>query len=136
MTSREDRQILLAEIARAHAAGTRLSRACAEAGIDPRTRQCWLGAAAAGQAADRRPQAERPVPAQALTAEERARMVTVANEPRFADAPPARIVPAFAALSERAAAESRKCCVMLARRKNSVRPSCQRAGLSTRRIAG
>ena len=46
----------------------------------------------------RRPQAERPRPAQAqaLSAEERARIVAVANEPRFADAPPARIVPALA----------------------------------------
>jgi hypothetical protein len=98
MTSQEDRRTLLDEIARAHAAGARLSLACAEARIDPRTRKRWLGgpAAAAGVRADRRPQAERPRPAQALSAEERAQIVAVANEPRFADAPPARIVPALA----------------------------------------
>ncbi|CAH2603481.1 protein of unknown function [Rhodovastum atsumiense] len=99
MTSPEDRRTLLEEVARAHAAGARLSAACAEAGIDPRTRQRWRAgtdAAAGAVHADRRPQAERPRPAQALSAEERARIVAVANEPRFADAPPARIVPALA----------------------------------------
>ena len=99
MTRLEDRRPLLDEIARAHAAGARLSLACAEAGIDPRTRQRWLGGAAAAHEAvrpDRRPQAERPTPAQALSVEERARIVAVANEPRFADASPARIVPALA----------------------------------------
>ncbi len=99
MTSQDDRRTLLDEIARAHAAGARLNLACAEAGIDPRTRQRWLGgtAAAAGEVRpDRRPQAERPRPAQALSAEERARIAAVANEARFADAPPARIVPALA----------------------------------------
>jgi transposase InsO family protein len=38
----------------------------------------------------------RPTPAHALTPEERARAPSVANEPRFADRPPARIVPALA----------------------------------------
>jgi len=99
MTSQEDRRALLDEIARAHVAGARLSLACAEAGIDPRTRKRWLGgtAAAVGEVnRDRRPEATRPTPSQALSAEERARIVAVANEPRFADAPPARIVPALA----------------------------------------
>jgi hypothetical protein len=35
-------------------------------------------------------------PAHALSAEERARLLRVANEPRFADLPPARIVPTLA----------------------------------------
>ncbi|MCK6413065.1 MAG: IS3 family transposase, partial [Azonexus sp.] len=45
---------------------------------------------------DRRPEATRPIPAHALSEEERARILAVANEPRFADQPPARIVPALA----------------------------------------
>ena len=45
---------------------------------------------------DRRPEADRPTPAPALTAAERARIIAVANEPRFAETPPARIVPALA----------------------------------------
>gem|GEM_PF-3767129 len=38
----------------------------------------------------------RPTPAHALTREEREQIVSVANEPRFADLPPARIVPMLA----------------------------------------
>ena len=45
---------------------------------------------------DRRPGAIRPAPSHALTEEERARIVEVANEPRFAETPPARIVPVLA----------------------------------------
>jgi putative transposase len=35
----------------------------------------------------------RPTPSHALTEAERAEVLRVANEPRFADMPPARIVP-------------------------------------------
>src|SRR5208283_4524042 len=74
--------------------------ACALAGIDPRTRRRWQGSdqadASAAVRADRRPEAARPTPSQALTAAERAQILAMANEPRFADAPPARIVPALA----------------------------------------
>ena len=45
---------------------------------------------------DRRPDADRPTPSHALTAAERARIIEVANQPRFAETPPARIVPALA----------------------------------------
>jgi hypothetical protein len=42
---------------------------------------------------DHRPDAVRPTPAHALSEAERARIIAVANKPRFADTPPARIVP-------------------------------------------
>jgi putative transposase len=45
---------------------------------------------------DGRPAAVRPAPSHALTEEERARILAVANEARFAETPPARIVPALA----------------------------------------
>jgi transposase InsO family protein len=45
---------------------------------------------------DRRPDAIRPALSHALTEEERARIIEVANEPRFAETPPARIVPVLA----------------------------------------
>jgi putative transposase len=45
---------------------------------------------------DRRPEAVRPTPSHALSEAERARIVQLANEPRFASTPPARIVPALA----------------------------------------
>jgi hypothetical protein len=100
MTRLGDRQSILQEIAQARAAGARLGPACALAGIDPRTRRRWQGSgqadASAEVRADRRPEAARPTPSQALTTAERAQIVAVANEPRFADAPPARIVPALA----------------------------------------
>jgi transposase InsO family protein len=95
MTRLEDRQTLMAEIASACAAGARLAPACGLAGIDLRTFQRWR--AEDGQVrADRRPEAVRPRPRHALSEAERARMVALANAPRFASTPPARIVPALA----------------------------------------
>lgn len=95
MTRLEDRQTLMAAIAAACAAGARLAPACRLAGIDLRSFQRWR--AGDGQVqADRRPEATRPRPQHALSEAERARMVELANEPRFASTPPARIVPALA----------------------------------------
>ena len=45
---------------------------------------------------DRRPQAVHPVPAHALSEAEREQILQIANEPRFAELPPARIVPILA----------------------------------------
>ena len=95
MTRREDRQTLVTEIAVACAAGARLAPACRLAGIDQRTFQRWRDGD--GQVrADRRPEAVRPPPAHALSEAERTRLVELANQPRFASTPPARIVPALA----------------------------------------
>jgi transposase InsO family protein len=95
MTRLEDRRSLMDEIAQANAAGARLAPACALAGIDLRTLQRWRGTGGSAQG-DRRPEADRPTPAHALSAAERAQIIAVANEPRFADTPPARIVPTLA----------------------------------------
>lgn len=95
MIGLEDRQTLVRHIETAHTAGARLRPACKEAGITVRTLQRWK-AQDGLQVGDRRPQAERVLPSHALTEEERARILAVANEPRFADQPPARIVPALA----------------------------------------
>jgi putative transposase len=95
MTRLEDRMTLIAHITRARAGGARLAHACALAGIDPRTIQRWRKHDGT-TSGDRRPDAIRPTPSHALTAEERARIVAVANEPRFAETPPARIVPMLA----------------------------------------
>ena len=65
------------------------------AGIDARTLQRWRTGGEPARA-DARPDASRPTLSHALTEQERARIVEVANEPRFADTPPARIVPALA----------------------------------------
>ena len=42
------------------------------------------------------PQALRPTPSHALSEWERAKLIAVSNEPRFAAIPPARIVPLLA----------------------------------------
>ena len=95
MIGLEDRQALARDIHVAHAAGARLKPACAMAGIELRTLQRWQtsGGLVGG---DRRPQAVRPPAGHALTEAERAQVLAVANEPRFAAVPPARIVPMLA----------------------------------------
>lgn len=95
MIGLEDRRTLVRHIETAHTAGARLRPACEEAGITVRTLQRWK-AQDGLQTGDRRPHAERAQPSHALTEEERACILAVANEPRFADQPPARIVPALA----------------------------------------
>ena len=95
MIGLEDRQTMVRHIDTAHAAGARLRSACEVTGIAVRTLQRWK-AEGGLQVGDRRPLAERPTLAHALTDEERARVLAVANEPRFADQPPARIVPTLA----------------------------------------
>ena len=95
MIGLEDRQSLSQDIGVARAAGARLHLACEVAGIDLRTLQRWK-AHEGLTACDGRPQAVRPMPSHALSEAERAELVRVANEPRFAAVPPARIVPMLA----------------------------------------
>lgn len=94
MTALEDRRQIVDGIDEAHRAGARLDRACTLAGIDVRTLQRWRQDGVVRD--DRRPQAERPAPAHALDDAERAELLRVANDPRFADLPPAQIVPRLA----------------------------------------
>jgi len=95
MIGLEDRQALARDIHCAHTAGARLKPACEIAGIDLRTLQRWQ-AADGLVSGDGRPQAVRPPPSHALSEAERAHLLAVANEPRFAAVPPARIVPMLA----------------------------------------
>ena len=103
MTAQEDRQKVMEQIEVACREGARLEPACEIAELDVRTVQRWRGRAGKG---DGRPQAVRPTPAHALSEAERARLLEVANEPRFADMPPARIVPALADEGQYLASES------------------------------
>lgn len=95
MTRPEDRQTLVHLITQARDGGSRQAPACALAGINPRTIQRWRTGDGLTRG-DRRPDAIRPAPSNALTETERARIVEVANEARFAETPPARIVPVLA----------------------------------------
>lgn len=95
MIGLEDRQIVAQNILKAHSAGARLRLACKTAGIELRTLQRWK-AREGLTAGDGRPLAQRPMPSHALSQAERATLLAVANEPRFAAVPPARIVPMLA----------------------------------------
>jgi transposase InsO family protein len=95
MIGLEDRQALARDIDEACRAGARLRPACEVAGIDVRTLQRWK-AHEGLRNGDARPGAQRPVPQHALSAAEREQILQVANEPRFAELPPARIVPMLA----------------------------------------
>ena len=95
MIGLEDRRILSRDIDIAHQDCARLRLACETAGIDVRTLQRWK-AGDGLQAGDGRPEAVRPPSAKALSAQERREVLAIANEPRFADLPPARIVPMLA----------------------------------------
>jgi transposase InsO family protein len=91
----EDRQVIAQAVHEAHQAGARLRPACELAGITVRTLQRWKAGDGLVRG-DRRPDVLREPPAHALSDAERARLLQVANEPRFADVPPARIVPMLA----------------------------------------
>jgi len=95
MIGLEDRRVVAQNILTAHTEGARLRLACETAGIDVRTLQRWK-AGGGLTAGDRRPDAARPMPAHALSPAERAKVLSVVNESRFADMPPARIVPMLA----------------------------------------
>ena len=90
-----NRQALAFAIHIAQRSGARLHLACEITGIDLRTLQRWK-ASDGLIAGDGRPLAVRAPPSHALSAGERAAVLAAANEPRFADVPPARIVPALA----------------------------------------
>ena len=95
MISLEDRQSIARAVEQAHRDGARLRRACTEAGITVRTLQRWKRCEGL-ECGDRRPLAVRPTPAHALSEAEREEILRIANEPRFAELPPARIVPMLA----------------------------------------
>lgn len=108
MIGLEDRLAMAPWINAAHAQGASLRSACALVGIDVRTWQRWQrGRGADGELkADRRTQTARPIPAHALSESERRTLLQIANEPRFANAPPARIVPILADEGRYVASES------------------------------
>ena len=78
----------------AHEAGARLGAACTEPGVSMRTYERWIENGEVG--ADGRPEASHPEPAHKLTAQERAQVMAVCHEPRFADLPPSQILPRLA----------------------------------------
>ena len=116
----EDRRNLAHDIDTAHKAGARLRLACGIAGIDARTLQRWKAHEGLVEG-DGRPQAVRATPSHALSADERVHLLSVANEPRFASVPPARIVPMLADEGVYLASESSFARVLRAEGQNAHR---------------
>jgi putative transposase len=104
MTVLAQRKQIVEWIDQAQADGARLAPACAQAGISVRTRQRWARAGVIHE--DQRPSAVRPVPAHALTQEERAAIVAVINTPEHASLPPSQIVPRLADIGQYLGSES------------------------------
>jgi putative transposase len=87
MTSTPDRQEAVQLVNEARAAGARLKVACAELGIGVNTDRRWTR-----NEEDKRPLAERPTPAHALSEAERQAILDACHRPEFASLPPAQIV--------------------------------------------
>ena len=104
MISTPDRQAACALIDEAVATGACKRVACRETGITLRTLERWVRQGEVR--ADARPAARRPVPANRLSAPERAEVLQVVNEPRFAALPPTQIVPILADEGRYIASES------------------------------
>ena len=94
MTSLPDRQQFVSWFEEAVTAGARRHKACSELGITLRTLQRWT--ADGTVAADRRPEAVRARPANALNKDEREAIVKLCNSPQYASLPPSQIVPRLA----------------------------------------
>jgi putative transposase len=95
----ERRVAVSAGIAQAGAAGARLERACAVAGLSLRTLQRWHREGALktdGRRREHRPEGAQRTPANRLSSEERDQILEVANTAQFAHLSPHQIVPALA----------------------------------------
>lgn len=104
MISTPDRQAAVALIEEAVQSGARRRCACAEAGITLRTLERWTRDG--DVSADRRPGAVRPQPANKISDKERAEVLNLVNEPRFASLPPTQIVQRLADEGRYLASES------------------------------
>jgi len=104
MISTLDRRRAFELIETAMAQGACQHKACELLGISARTYQRWTREG--GVAADARPEAERPAPANRLTEAERARILAVCNQAKYSHLPPSQIVPMLADQGEYIASES------------------------------
>jgi transposase InsO family protein len=104
MIRHPDRRHAVELIEEAVCAGARRHKACALLGLSLRTYQRWVGEG--GVVRDRRPEAERPVPANKLSAQERAQILRIASSPAYRSLPPSQIVPALADEGRYLASES------------------------------
>ena len=85
---------MLADVADARREGARLVPACEMVGLSLRTYRRWTSSDEVPR--DSRRDAEHPAPSHKLSDVERAAMIAVCQEPRFARLPPSQIVPQLA----------------------------------------
>jgi len=104
MISPADRRHAIDLIDEAVMAGARQRKACEILEISVRTYQRWSRDEAALH--DSRPDAQRPVPANKLSPEEREAILAISNSPVFRSLPPSQIVPALADEGRYLASES------------------------------
>ena len=104
MISVSDRMKAVELIKEADRSGARKFRACQELEISVRTYQRWTEYGSVK--ADARPDADRPVPANKLSAKEREEVLTVANSEKYKSLPPSQIVPHLADEGRYIASES------------------------------
>ena len=122
----EDRRTIACDIEQARSDGASYQPACQLAGVSLRTLQRWkVGAEAGVIQGDGRPSALHSTPAHALSEDERRQIISVANESRFADMPPARIVPMLADEGVYLASESSFSRVLRAQGQNQHRGRCR-----------
>ena len=104
MISTPHRQTARLLIEEAITAGARRAKACSELEISDRTLRRWTKD---GQIhADQRPLVPRPEPANKLSDEERATILSLCNSEEFASLPPSQIVPKLADQGRYLASES------------------------------
>jgi len=94
MISVLDRRQAVELIDEARKGGARLEPACRLIGLTVRTYQRWT--ASGTVRSDRRPDSPRPVPRNKLSAEERARVLSLCHDPAYTSLPPGQIVPRLA----------------------------------------
>ncbi|MPM44447.1 IS3 family transposase ISSba13 [bioreactor metagenome] len=94
MISSSDRAIAVELIDEARKAGARLKPTCKILHISERTYQRWTQEGNVKE--DQRPIAERPLPKNKLTKEEREELLKTINKPEYADLVPSQIVPKLA----------------------------------------
>ena len=104
MISHFDRRHAVELIDEAVTAGARQHKACASLELSARTYQRWTQDVAV--LSDARPSAERPVPSNKLSVEERQVILAVSNSPTFRSLPPGQIVPILADEGRYLASES------------------------------
>jgi transposase InsO family protein len=104
MISASDRRKAVELIDTARSSGARLAPACQTMGICDRTYQRWTRGGGLNE--DGRPDANRPVPANKLSDEERQSVLKVCHQTEYASLPPGQIVPSLADQGRYLASES------------------------------